>query len=423
MKDKSIRKTSLESTGKNSILDIDSVRGDFPIFERAVRGERLVFLDSAASAQKPSQVISSIRECYESQYANVHRGVYWLSEKTTEAFDNARKKVGAFLNAPNNSEIVFVRGATEGINLVASSYGGEFLQAGDEVVITHMEHHSNIVPWQILRDQKGIILKVAPIQDDGSIDLENFGSILGPKTKFVSITHVANALGTVVPVQEICNMAHSVGARVLIDGCQAVPHSEVDVQELGCDFYVFSGHKLYGPSGIGVLYGKEELLHKMPPYQGGGDMIESVTFEKTSFADPPQRFEAGTPNISGAIGLGAAVDYVLSVGLAKIAAHEADVLDYATECLSARNDIRIIGTASNKASVLSFVIEGVHPHDVGTILDQEGIAVRTGHHCAQPVMDRFGVPSTTRASLGMYNGRDDIDALMGGLERVKEIFN
>ncbi|MEE2694010.1 MAG: cysteine desulfurase [Pseudomonadota bacterium] len=423
MKEDSIRKTSLEYSGKNPILDIDSVRKDFPIFARAVHGERLVFLDSAASAQKPSQVIRAISECYESQYANVHRGVYWLSEKATEAFDSARKKIGAFLNAPSSSEIVFVRGATEGINLVASSYGDTFLRPGDEVIISHMEHHSNIVPWQILRDQKGIVLKVAPIRDDGSIDIEGFGNILSSKTKFVSMTHVANALGTVVPVEQICKMAHSVGARVLIDGCQAVPHSDVDVQKVGCDFYVFSGHKLYGPSGIGVLYGREELLHQMPPYQGGGDMIESVTFEKTFYADPPQKFEAGTPHISGAIGLGAAVDYVLSIGLDKIAAHEADVLDYATECLSGRNDVRIIGTAANKASVLSFVIDGVHPHDVGTILDQEGIAVRTGHHCAQPVMDRFGVPSTTRASLGMYNGRDDIDALMGGLERVREIFN
>ena len=423
MKENSIRETSLEHAGRNPVLDVDAVRKDFPIFTQTVRGERLVFLDSAASAQKPLQVIQSISECYESQYANVHRGVYWLSEKATEAFDASREKISAFLNSPSSSEVVFVRGATEGINLVASSYGGTFLQPGDEVVISHMEHHSNIVPWQILRDQKGIVLKVAPIRDDGSIDLEVFGNILSSKTKFVSITHVANALGTVVPVKEICDMAHSAGARVLIDGCQAVPHCEVDVQKLGCDFYVFSGHKLYGPSGIGVLYAKEELLHQMPPYQGGGDMIESVTFERTSYADPPQRFEAGTPNISGAIGLGAAVDYVRSIGLDKIAAHEADVLGYATECLSGRNDIRIIGTAANKASVLSFMIEGVHPHDVGTILDQEGIAVRTGHHCAQPVMDRFGVPSTTRASLGMYNGRDDIDALIGGLERVKELFN
>jgi len=409
--------------GKNLPLDLGSIRSDFPILNQNTHGKRLIFLDSAASAQKPQQVIRSVCECYEAQYANVHRGVYWLSERATEAFDCSRGKVSSFLNAAKTSEIVFVRGATEGINLVASSYAGIFLQPGDEVIITHMEHHSNIVPWQMLRDQRGVLLKVAPIQDNGSLDLNAFGKLLGPRTKLVAVTHVANALGTVLPVREICNRAHSIGARVLIDGCQAVPHSRVDVQELDCDFYVFSGHKLYGPSGIGVLYGKEELLHKMPPYQGGGDMIESVTFEKTDFADPPQRFEAGTPNIAGVIGLGAAVDYVLSVGLDKIAAHESDVLSYATACLSARDNIRIIGTSDEKAGVLSFVVEGVHPHDVGTILDQEGVAVRTGHHCAQPVMDRFGVPSTVRASLGMYNGRDDIDALVGGLERVKEIFN
>jgi len=409
--------------GKNLPLDLGSIRSDFPILNQNTHGKRLIFLDSAASAQKPQQVIRSVCECYEAQYANVHRGVYWLSERATEAFDCSRGKVSSFLNAAKTSEIVFVRGATEGINLVASSYAGIFLQPGDEVIITHMEHHSNIVPWQMLRDQRGVLLKVAPIQDNGSLDLNAFGKLLGPRTKLVAVTHVANALGTVLPVREICNRAHSIGARVLIDGCQAVPHSRVDVQELDCDFYVFSGHKLYGPSGIGVLYGKEELLHKMPPYQGGGDMIESVTFEKTDFADPPQRFEAGTPNIAGVIGLGAAVDYVLSVGLDKIAAHESDVLSYATACLSARDDIRIIGTSDEKVGVVSFVVEGVHPHDVGTILDQEGVAVRTGHHCAQPVMDRFGVPATVRASLGMYNGRDDIDALVGGLERVKEIFN
>ena len=417
------RPRTLELAGRNSPLDLGSIRSDFPILNQNTHGKRLIFLDSAASAQKPQQVIRSVCECYEAQYANVHRGVYWLSERATEAFDCSRGKVSSFLNAAKTSEIVFVRGATEGINLVASSYAGIFLQPGDEVIITHMEHHSNIVPWQMLRDQRGVLLKVAPIQDNGSLDLNAFGKLLGPRTKLVAVTHVANALGTVLPVREICNRAHSIGARVLIDGCQAVPHSRVDVQELDCDFYVFSGHKLYGPSGIGVLYGKEELLHKMPPYQGGGDMIESVTFEKTDFADPPQRFEAGTPNIAGVIGLGAAVDYVLSVGLDKIAAHEADVMSYATACLSARDDIRIIGTSDEKVGVVSFVVEGVHPHDVGTILDQEGVAVRTGHHCAQPVMDRFGVPSTVRASLGMYNGRDDIDALVGGLERVKEIFN
>ena len=423
MSDITTNRRTTKIMDQDMVLDLQSIRSDFPILGQNAHGKKLVFLDSAASAQKPHQVIRSICECYESQYANVHRGVYWLSEKATEAFDLSRKKICSFLNAAKPEEVVFVRGATEGINLVASSYAGTFLHPGDEVIITHMEHHSNIVPWQMLRDNKGVVLKVAPIRDDGSLDLTAFGELLGEQTKLVAVTHVANALGTVLPVKDICKMSHSVGARVLIDGCEAVPHSNVDVQELDCDFYVFSGHKLYGPSGIGVLYGKEELLHKMPPYQSGGDMIESVTFEKTDFAKPPQRFEAGTPNIAGVIGMGAAVDYVLSIGLDRIAAHEADVLSYATECLSGVNDIRIIGTSAEKAGVLSFVIEGVHPHDVGTILDQEGIAVRTGHHCAQPVMDRFGVPSTIRASLGMYNGRDDIDVLVNGLRRVKEIFN
>jgi len=403
-------------------FDLTQIRNDFPIFAQKPHGRRLVFLDSAASAQKPRPVIDAIRHCYEAEYANVHRGVYWLSERASESFDGARETVRKFINAAKSSEIVFVRGATEAINLIASSYGGALLEIGDEVVISHMEHHSNIVPWQFLRDRQGVKLRVAPINDNGELILDQFIDMLGPRTKLVAITHVANALGTVLPVQEICEIVRSRGIKVLIDGCQAVPHTSVDVQELDCDFYVFSGHKLYGPSGIGVLYAREELLKLMPPYQGGGDMIESVTFEKTDFAAPPYKFEAGTPHISGAVGLGAAVDYVSSIGLEKIADHENDVLRYGERRLSQIEGLRVIGVASQKAGVISFVFDDVHAHDVGTILDQEGIAVRTGHHCAQPVMERFGVASTVRASIGMYNGRDDFDALANSLNKVKEIF-
>ena len=403
-------------------FDLDQIREDFPVLRQKPHGRKLVFLDSAASAQKPRAVIDAIRYCYEAEYANVHRGVYWLSERATEAFDGARETVRSFINAAKTSEIVFVRGATEAINLVASSYGGTFLEAGDEVVISHMEHHSNVVPWQFLRDRQGVLLKVAPINDDGELILDQFEAMLGPRTKLVAITHVANALGTVLPVQDICEMARSRGIRVLIDGCQAVPHTSVDVQALDCDFYVFSGHKLYGPSGIGVLYAREELLKLMPPYQGGGEMIASVTFDKTDYAAPPYKFEAGTPHIAGAIGLGAAVDYVRSIGFEHIAAHESDVLRYGMQRLAQIESLRLIGTARQKSGVISFVLDDVHPHDVGTILDQDGIAVRTGHHCAQPVMDRFGVVSTVRASIGMYNGRDDIDALAKSLNKVKEFF-
>ncbi|MHA1568187.1 MAG: SufS family cysteine desulfurase [Alphaproteobacteria bacterium] len=404
-------------------LDVERARADFPILHRPVRGKPLVFLDSAASAQKPQAVIDAVRHCYEAEYANVHRGVYWLSERATEAFEGAREKVRAFLGAAESREIVFVRGATEAINLVAASVGEALLEAGDEVLITHMEHHSNIVPWQMLRERKGIALKVAPIADDGALMMEEFERLIGPRTKLIAVTHVANALGSVVPVADICRMGRERGIPVLIDGCQAVPHMAVDVQALDCDFYVFSGHKLYGPTGIGALYGRAEMLERLPPYQGGGDMILSVTFEETVFAGLPHKFEAGTPNIAGAIGLGAAIDYLGGLGIEAVAAHEADLMAYGMARLAEVPGLRLIGTAPGKVSVLSFVLDGVHPHDVGTILDGDGIAIRVGHHCAQPVMARFGVPATARASLGLYNRRADIDALVAGLAKVREMFD
>jgi len=404
-------------------FDAERARADFPILHRPVRGKPLTFLDSAASAQKPQAVIDAVRHCYEAEYANVHRGVYWLSERATEAFEGAREKVRAFLNAADSREIVFVRGATEAINLVASSVGEALLGAGDEVLITHMEHHSNIVPWQMLRDRKGIALKVAPIDEDGALIMEDFRRLIGPRTKLIAVTHVANALGSVVPVAEICRLGRDRGIPVLIDGCQAVPHMAVDVQALGCDFYVFSGHKLYGPTGIGALYGRADMLERLPPYQGGGDMILSVSFEETVYAGLPHKFEAGTPNIAGAVGLGAAIDYLGGLGLDAIAAHESDLMAYGMARLAAVPGLRPIGTAPGKTGVLSFVMEGVHPHDIGTILDGEGIAIRVGHHCAQPVMARFGVPATARASLGLYNRRADIDALIDGLVKVREMFD
>ena len=403
-------------------LDVARIRQDFPILSRGIRGKRLVFLDSAASAQKPRTVIDAERHLYETEYANVHRGVYWLSQRATDAFEGARERMRRLLNARHAREIVFVRGATEAINLVAQSYGRRFLSAGDEVVITHMEHHSNIVPWQMLRDDKGIVLKTAPIDDAGELDLEAFTRMIGSRTKLIAVTHVANALGTVVPVEEVIRLAKGHGIPVLIDGCQAVPHQAVDVQALDCDFYVFSGHKLYGPTGIGVLYGRERLLQAMPPWQGGGDMIRSVTLEKTEYNDLPWKFEAGTPHIAGAIGLGAAVDYIHSIGYDAIAAHERELLAYAERELSKINSLRIIGRPRQRSGVISFALGGVHPHDIGTILDDEGVAVRAGHHCAQPTMERFGVAATVRASFGLYNDRDDVDALVAGLRKVHEVF-
>jgi cysteine desulfurase / selenocysteine lyase len=414
--------TAIQSTIAPRTLDVARIRQDFPILSRQVRGKRLVFLDSAASAQKPRSVIDAERDIYETGYANVHRGVYSLSQRATNAFESVREKVRQLLNARETREIVFVRGATEAINLVAQSFGRAFLSAGDEVLISHMEHHSNIVPWQMLREQNGVQLKVAPIDDAGELDLEAFEKLIGPRTRLIAVTHVANALGTVVPVEQVIRLAKDRGIPVLVDGCQAVPHQAVDVQALGCDFYVFSGHKLYGPTGIGVLYGKAELLQAMPPWQGGGDMIRSVTFEKTEYNDLPWKFEAGTPHIIGAIGLGAAIDYVQSIGYDAIGLHEDELVAYALRELSKINSLRMIGQPRRRSGVISFALGEVHPHDIGTILDQDGICVRAGHHCAQPTMDRFGVSATARASFGIYNDRDDVDALVAGLGKVQEMF-
>lgn len=402
--------------------DVERVRADFPILSRLVHGRPLVFLDSAASAQKPRQVIEAELRCYSEEYANVHRGVYYLSAVATEKFEAAREKVAQFINAHSSREIVFTRSATEAINLVASSYGESFLREGDEVILSALEHHSNIVPWQMLRDRKGVVLKVVPIDDRGAFCLEEYERLLTPRTKLVAVAHISNALGTVLPVAEIVRLAHAQGARVLIDGCQAAPHQRVDVQALDCDFYAFSAHKVYGPTGIGALYGRAELLEKMPPYQGGGDMIRSVTFEKTVYADIPARFEAGTPNIAGAIGFGAALDYVTALGLDRIEGHEQALLAYAEDRLRDVPGLTVLGSAPEKASIVSFTLDGVHPHDIGTILDQHGIAVRAGHHCAQPLMDRFGLAGTARASFGLYNRFDEVDSLVDGLRRVREIF-
>jgi cysteine desulfurase/selenocysteine lyase len=382
----------------------------------------LVYLDNAATSQKPRQVIQALDHYYSAVNANVHRGVHFLSESATEAYEGAREKIRRFVNAEHRHEIIFVRGTTEAINLVAQSYGRSALEEGDEILISAMEHHSNIVPWQILCEQTGAKLCVVPINDDGELLLDEYERLLGPRTRLVAIVHVSNALGTINPVREVIERAHARGVPVLLDGAQAVPHLGVDVRALDCDFYAFSGHKMFGPTGIGALYGKSALLDAMPPYQGGGDMIRLVTFEKTHYNELPYKFEAGTPNIADAIGLGAAIDYLESAGLVDVAAHEADLLAYATEALSSIEGLRLIGTARQKAGVLSFVLDDVHAHDVGTILDREGIAIRAGHHCAMPVMQRFGVPATARASLALYNIREDIDALHRALLRVKEIF-
>ena len=409
-------------TVANGAYDVDAIRRDFPILGEIVYDKPLVYLDNGASAQKPKAVIDSLSRVYETEYANVHRGVHYMSQKATDAMEGAREKARSFINAEHAHEAVFVRGATEGINLVASSWGRANLEAGDEIVLSVMEHHSNIVPWQMVAERTGAEIRVAPIDDEGVLDMDALESLIGSRTRMVAITHVSNALGTVVPVEDVIRLARRHGALVLLDGCQAVPHMAVDVRALDVDFYVFSGHKLYGPSGIGILYGKEALLKAMPPYQGGGEMIESVTFEKTTYAGLPFKFEAGTPHIAGAIGLGAAIDYVTGIGLDRIGAHESDILEYATARLGALNSVRLIGTAPEKAAIVSFNLEDVHPHDVGTILDREGVAVRTGHHCAQPVMDRFDVAATVRASFGLYNTKQEVDALVDALGRVQEIF-
>ncbi|MGQ0614312.1 MAG: SufS family cysteine desulfurase [Planctomycetaceae bacterium] len=399
-------------------LDVARVRAQFPILGRTVHGRPLVYLDSAATTQKPRAVLDALRAFYEERNSNIHRGVHWLSQAATEAFEAARAKVQRFLNAEKSREILFTRGTTEGINLVAQAWGRKSLAAGDEVLLTGMEHHSNIVPWQMICEERGARLVVAPITDEGELDWEAFAARLGPRTRLVAAVHVSNSLGTVNPVRRIVEAAHAAGALVLLDGAQAVSHLEVDLRALDCDFYAFSGHKLYGPTGIGVLYGKEELLEAMPPWQGGGDMIRSVTFEKTLYNVLPWKFEAGTPDIAGAIGLGAAIDFLLSLGRGAVTAHEAALLDYATKALGEVEGLRRIGTAREKAAVASFVLEGIHPHDIGTIVDSEGVAIRTGHHCTQPVMDRFGVPATARASFGVYNTPADLDALVDALRKA-----
>ena len=397
------------------------LREDFPILHRTVHGKPLVYLDNAATSQKPQCVIDGEARYYAELNANIHRGVHALSQQATDAYEAARDTVRRFINAARREEIVFVRGTTEAINLVAASYG-QRLRPGDEILITEMEHHSNIVPWQLLCERSGAVLRVAPIDDAGELMLDEFERLLGPRTRLVAVTHVSNALGTINAVKRIVDLAHAKGIAVLIDGAQAAPHLEIDVQALDCDFYAFSGHKLYGPTGVGVLYGKAALLEAMPPYQGGGDMIREVTFAKTTYNDLPYKFEAGTPNIAGVIGLGAAIDYVSAIGLDAIAAHEHELLAYATEQARAVSGLRLIGTARDKASILSFVLDGVHPHDVGTILDGEGVAVRTGHHCAMPVMEHFHVPATVRASFALYNTRAEVDALLRAVRKAQEVF-
>jgi cysteine desulfurase / selenocysteine lyase len=403
-------------------FDAARLSKDFPALNQLVHGKPLVYLDNAATSQKPRSVINAITRFYQEDCSNIHRGVHLLSERATRAYEDVRLTAQQFIHASNPAEVIFVRGTTEAINLVAQSYGRAHVQAGDAVLISAMEHHSNIVPWQMLCEEKGAKLHVIPMNDRGELLLDEYEKLLTPETKLVAVAHVSNALGTVNPVRRIIRMAHERGIPVLVDGAQAVPHLQVDVQDLDCDFYAFSGHKMYGPTGIGILYGKRRLLEAMPPYQGGGDMISSVTFEKTTYNSLPHKFEAGTPDISGVIGLGAAIEYLTRIGLDNVAAHEHDLLVYATEQITRLPGVRVIGTAKEKAAVLSFVLDGIHPHDVGTILDQEGIAVRTGHHCAQPVMQFFGIPATTRASFALYNTEAEADALMRGITKVQEMF-
>jgi len=404
-------------------LDVERIRADFPILQRMVNGKPLAYLDNAATAQKPAAVIDAICEYYRTSNANIHRGVHRLSIEATEAYERARGKVQRFLGATRPEEIVFVRSATEAINLVAQAYARPKLTKGDEILITTMEHHSNIVPWQILCEQTGAVLRVAPITDAGVLCVDEFEKLLGPRTRMAAVTHISNALGTINPVRDLVEMAHRQGVPVLVDGAQAAPHLPIDVAAIGCDFYAITGHKMFGPTGIGALYGRHDLLDAMEPYQGGGEMILSVTFENTTFNKVPHKFEAGTPNIAGVIGMGAAVDYIDAVGIDCIRVHEHELLRYATQALSAVPGVRLIGTAKDKAAVVSFLVGDVHPHDVGTILDQEGIAVRTGHHCAQPVMERFGITATVRASLALYNTPAEIDRLAAAVAMVQEVFN
>jgi cysteine desulfurase/selenocysteine lyase len=407
---------------RNAVWDVERIRTDFPALQQQVHGKPLVYLDNAATSQKPQAVIDALVAYYTFDNSNVHRGVHLLSERATEAYEGARARIQRHLNAASPREIVFVRQATEGINLVMASYGRRFVGAGDEIVISAIEHHANIVPWQMLCEEKGARLRVVPIDDRGDLLMEEYARLLGPRTKLVAMTQVSNALGTVTPIKDVVGLAHQQDIPVLIDGAQAVPHQPVDVRDLDCDFYVFSGHKAYGPTGIGVLYGKEQWLERMPPFQGGGDMIKSVTFEKTIYNELPYKFEAGTPHIAGAIGLAAGLEYIAKLGLEQIRDYEHELLAHGTELLSAIPGVRLIGTARHKAAVLSFVLDGVHAHDLGTILDQQGVAVRAGHHCAMPVMQRFGVPATARASMAFYNTRAELETLAAAVEQAREIF-
>jgi len=412
--------TSLKKS--KTAFDVLRIRKDFPVLSRSVNGHPLVYLDNAATSQKPTVVIQALADYYEEYNSNIHRGVHYLSQKATDAYEDARARIASFINAERPEEIVFVRGTTEAINLVAQTYGRLNIKQGDEIVITELEHHSNIVPWQMISEEKGAQLKVVPMTDDGDLELEEYRRLLGNRTKIVAITHISNALGTINPISEMIAMAHNAGIPVLIDGAQAVAHMAIDVRQLDCDFYAFSGHKMFGPTGVGVLYGKGALLESMPPYQGGGDMIKSVTFQKTTYNDIPHKFEAGTPNISGGIALGVAVDYLRSQDRDGISEHEDSLMEYATSQLSIIRGLEIVGKSKKKASVLSFVLAGVHPHDIGTILDSEGIAIRTGHHCAQPIMIRLGIPATARASFALYNTFDEVDELVKGLKKVAEVF-
>lgn len=405
-------------------FNVEEVRNDFPILERMVNGKPLVYLDNAATSQKPKSVIDAISHYYTYENANIHRGLHFLSELATEAYEGARLKIKEFINAMSVSEIIFVRGATEGINLVANSLcRSGYFNDGDEIIVSHMEHHSNIVPWQLLCDRRNLKLKVVPVNDKGEFIFEEFENLITDRTKLISVVHISNALGTINPVKEIVRKAHEHDIPVLLDGAQAVPHTNVDVQDLDCDFYVFSGHKVFGPTGIGVLYGKTEYLDKMPPFQGGGDMIREVSFEETTFDDLPQKFEAGTPNIVGGIALGAAIDYMHAFNINDIVEHEDKILEYATNKLSEIEGLRIIGTSDKKASVISFVIDGIHPYDIGTIIDTDGIAIRTGHHCTMPLIKRFGLPATARASFSIYNRIEDVDQLFNALIKVKKMFS
>ena len=407
---------------KQKSYDVKKIRNDFPILKKYVHDKPLVYLDNAATTQKPQAVIETLNEYYSSMNSNIHRGVHALSGVATEAFETARIRIKQFINALGKNEIIFTRGTTESINLVAQTYGRANVNEGDEVIISYMEHHSNIVPWQLLCQEKKAKLRVIPINDDGELIFEEFEKMINERTKIVSVVYVSNSLGTINPVKEIIDLAHKFKVPVLLDGAQAVNHLKIDVHNLNCDFFAFSGHKLYGPTGIGALYGKVNLLEAMPPYQGGGDMISKVTFEKTTYNELPHKFEAGTPNIAGAIGLGAAVEYVDKIGIDNIAVHEMDLLDYATKQISEIPGLRIIGTAKNKTGVISFVLENIHPHDIGTFLDFEGVAIRTGHHCTQPVMQRYNIPATSRASFGLYNTKEEIDVLVNGLKKIIDVF-